>query len=70
MAYAIDTDQLTAYRKAENIDTDAELARRMGVDPATVSRVLAGHNGPSARFIGGLRRAFPGRDVMSLLIER
>lgn len=63
----IDRDLLAVYREREGIETDAELARRMGVDPATVSRVLAGRNGPSGRFIAGLRSAFPGRDVLALL---
>ena len=64
----IDTQQLSTYRDAEGITSNAELARRMGVDPATVSRVLAGRNGPSTRFMAGLRQAFPGRDVMRLII--
>lgn len=68
--YAIDTTRLDAYRAAEGITSNRDLARRMGVDPATVSRVLARRNGPSARFIAGLRTAFPGRDVMSLLTPR
>lgn len=66
----IDSGRLQAYRKAEGITSDAELARRMGVDPATVSRVLARRNGPSGRFIAGLQTAFPGRDVLSLLVPR
>jgi len=66
-AYTIDPDRLATYREAEGITTDAELARRMGVEPSTVSRVLAHRTGPSTRFIAGLATAFPGRDVMSLL---
>lgn len=66
-AYTIDTDKLDAYQQAEGITSRAELARRMSVDPATVSRVLSQKHGPSGRFIAGLRTAFPGRDVMSLL---
>lgn len=66
--YCIDTKQLEHYRAAEGITTNAELARRMGVDPATVSRVLSKRNGPSGRFIAGLQSAFPGRDVLRLLV--
>lgn len=67
-SYTIDADRLTSYRDLEGITSNADLARRMGVDPATVSRVLAGRNGPSTRFVTGLQRAFPGRDVMGLVI--
>lgn len=67
MSPKLNTHQLNACRKAEGITSNAELARRMGVDPATVSRVLAGRNGPSTRFMAGLQRAFPGRDVWKLL---
>ncbi|WP_193118475.1 helix-turn-helix domain-containing protein [Brachybacterium tyrofermentans] len=67
-SFTIDADRLTSYRDAEGIASNADLARRMGVDPATVSRVLAGRNGPSTRFVAGLQKAFPGRDVMGLVI--
>lgn len=67
MTPKLNTEKLTAYREAEGITSDAELARRMGVDPATVSRVLAGRNGPSTRFVAGLQRAFPGRNVWQLI---
>lgn len=67
MAPKLDLEKLAAYRKAEGITSDAELARRMGVNPATVSRVLAGRNGPSTRFVAGLQRAFPGRNVWQLI---
>lgn len=67
MTPKLDLDQLAAYREAEGITSDADLARRMGVDPATVSRVLAGRNGPSTRFMAGLQRAFPGRNVWQLI---
>lgn len=67
-SFTIDADQLTSYRNAEGITSNAELARRMGVNAATVSRVLAGLNGPSTRFMTGLQQAFPGRDVMRLLV--
>ena len=67
LTYTIDSDRVRIYREAEGITSDAELARHMGVDPATVSHVLARRNGPSGRFIAGLRTAFPGRDAMSLL---
>lgn len=70
MTPRLNTEQLAAYRKAEGITSDAELARRMGVDPATVSRVLAGRNGPSTRFMAGLQRAFPGRNVWQLIDTR
>lgn len=58
--------QLAKYRKLAGITTDDALARRMGVDPATVSRVLRGKQEPGSKFIAALVAAFPGMDLDDL----
>ncbi|GLZ34836.1 hypothetical protein Lesp02_70230 [Lentzea sp. NBRC 105346] len=47
-------DVLTEHRTAAGINSDAELAKRMGVAPSTVHRVLTHQVEPSARFIKGV----------------
>ena len=46
--------EATTRRAAAGLDTDAALARMMGLDRANVARVLAGTHEPSARFIAAL----------------
>lgn len=60
------TDQLAKFRKLAGVATDDALAKRMGVDPGTVSRVLRGKNEPSPKFIAALVAAFPGMDLDDL----
>lgn len=60
------TAQLVKYRTLAGIATDDSLAKRMGVDPATVSRVLRGKQEPGPRFIAALVAAFPGMDLDDL----
>ena len=60
------TDQLTKMRRLAGIQTDAALAERMGVDPATVSRVLKGKNSPGPKFMAALVSCFPGFDLDDL----
>lgn len=61
-------DQLAKFRTLrDDLKTDAELARRMGMDPAQVSRVLRGAV-PGERFIAGLLSIF-GVDFFSDLFE-
>lgn len=45
-------------RKRALIEDDQELATRIGVSPATVSRVFSGKMPPSNRFIGGSLKTF------------
>lgn len=60
------TDQLKKLRRLAGIETDDALAKRMNVDPATVSRVLNGKQEPGAKFIAALVHAFPGFDLDDL----
>lgn len=59
-------EQLAKMRRLAGIETDAALAERMGVDPATVSRVLKGKNAPGPKFMAALVSCFPGFDLDDL----
>lgn len=59
------------YMAAAGFDTYTKLAARMGVDSATVSRMLTSRR-VSARTLGGLLAAFPGKkfdDLFELVKE-
>lgn len=49
---------LAKIRKLAHIDTDRQLAELIGMDAATVSRVLTGKAAPGPKFIAGLIGAF------------
>jgi transcriptional regulator with XRE-family HTH domain len=55
---AVNHEGLQRLRKRAFIEDDKELARGLGVDPATVHRVLNGKNAPSAAFIAGALQLF------------
>lgn len=59
-------DQLKKMRTLAQIETNAALAKRMGVDEATVSRVLRGMQAPGPRFMAALVACFPGYDLDDL----
>lgn len=59
---------LNRLRKSASINDDGTLAQRIGVDAATVHRVLAGKNAPSARFIGGALNTFKGAKFADLFL--
>ncbi len=59
-------DQLAKLRTLAGITTDDALAKRMRMDPATVSRVLRGKQTPGPRFIAALVECFPGWDLDDL----
>lgn len=52
------SEQLAKFRRLAGISTDDALAKAMGVNPATVSRVLRGTAVPGERFIAGLLLVF------------
>ena len=66
----VDPDVLASYMEREGIASRFELSKRMGVNSATVYRVLAGSQAPGERFIVGLRTAFPGRSTDELLVKK
>lgn len=51
-------DKLASYRRLAGINTDLDLARRINMDPSSVSRVLKGSQEPGPRFIAGLVTVF------------
>jgi DNA-binding XRE family transcriptional regulator len=63
--------KLDELRRAHEITSDAELARRIGVDPVTLYRVSTGRSKASNEFIAGLKAAFPSVALDSLFrVER
>lgn len=47
-------DVVNALRETRDLEDDAALARAMGVDPSTVSRVINGKSQPGPRFQAAL----------------
>lgn len=60
--------KLDELRRASGIRSEAELARRLGVDAATLYRLTKGDSVPGNRFITGLKLAFPMCSLDDLLI--
>ncbi len=56
----VDRGRLDELRKAHGIDSDADLARVIGVDPATLYRVREGKTVASNEFLAKVAVAFPG----------
>jgi transcriptional regulator with XRE-family HTH domain len=51
---ALRRDQLAKFRRIKGgLDTDAQFAEQIGVNPGQVSRVLKGTSAPGTRFIAG-----------------
>lgn len=57
--FTIDQDRLDALRVAHGIDSDAALAARIGVHPATLYRVREGKAVASNEFLAKVAAAFP-----------
>lgn len=55
---ALKTEALDKMRRLAGINTDVELARRIGVDPGNLSRVLSGKAAPGPKTIAGLMQTF------------
>lgn len=55
----LNREKLNELRRASGIRSEAELARRLGVDAATLYRLSKGETVPGNRFITGLKLAFP-----------
>jgi len=53
-------DQLAKFRRIarDGLEVDAEFAKRIGVNPGQVSRVLKGKSAPGTRFIAGCLELF------------
>lgn len=55
----LNRERLDGLRRAHGIESEAELARRIGVDASTLWRVSRGDVAPSASFIARVMVAFP-----------
>jgi transcriptional regulator with XRE-family HTH domain len=53
-------DKLAELRAVAELDSDAELARKMGVNQSSLTRVIHGNAQPGNKFIAGLLQAFGG----------
>lgn len=62
----LNRDELRRYMEAENIQTRFELAKRMGVSPSTITRLMDGSLAPGQATLAGFKAAFPGRNTDSL----
>lgn len=60
--------KLDELRRASGIPSDAELARRLGVNVVTLYRVSEGKTKPSNEFIASLMVAFPMCSLDDLLV--
>ncbi|RFA12114.1 hypothetical protein B7R22_16925 [Subtercola boreus] len=60
--------KLDELRRAHGIQSEADLARRIGVDPTTLYRLTTGRTKPSNEFMAGLKDAFPLAALDDLLI--
>lgn len=56
---ALNRDKLDELRRAHGIETEAELARAIGVNPSTLWRVSQGEVQPSPVFVARVMLAFP-----------
>ncbi|MHA3682824.1 helix-turn-helix domain-containing protein [Leucobacter sp. HY1908] len=55
----LNMEKLHEIRRANGIGTDADLARYIGIDPASLYRYATGKGGPSNRVLARLKAAFP-----------
>ena len=55
----LNSEKVYKLMKSHEIKTDAELARRVGIDPTSVHRYLAGKSVPSNRAMAKFQSAFP-----------
>lgn len=55
----LNTEKLYELRKANGIETEAELARKIGVDPASLYRYTTRGAAPSGSVIARIKMAFP-----------
>lgn len=65
----IRADRLAFARRAAGLDTDAALARAMGMHPSNIARTLSGDSALTHRFVVALLGAFPRLGFDDLLID-
>lgn len=65
---ALNLDRLDELRKAHGIETETDLAKVIGVNPATLFRIRKGDVTPSSTFIARVALAFPSAPLSSLVV--
>lgn len=60
------TGQFRKFSSLKGLTTDDAVAKAMGIDPGTLSRVLTGKSAPGERFIAGALTAFSEVDFEDL----
>ena len=66
----LNDETLNTLSRAHGIRSEAELARLIGVNSATLYRVRQGLTAPSNAFIAGIKLAFPAASLDSLFTAR
>lgn len=67
---ALNRKTLEAFMRSEGITNQNQLAKRMGVSPSTVKRLIDGTTAPGPAVLAGFRTAFPGRSTDDLTTLR
>lgn len=55
----LNADKVRGLQRAHEIDTDAEFARRVNIDPSTFHRYMKGESCPSNQVLARFKAAFP-----------
>ena len=59
VAFVLNRPKLDELRRANGIESEGDLARIIGVNPATLYRVTQGLTRPSSAFMARMKLAFP-----------
>lgn len=62
----LNVKKLNELRRAHELESNVDLARLLGVNTATLYRVMAGAVAPSSSFIARVKLAFPSVSIDSL----
>lgn len=62
----LNVQKMNELRKAHELESNVDLARLLGVDTATLHRVMKGSVAPSSSFIARVKLAFPSVSIDSL----
>jgi transcriptional regulator with XRE-family HTH domain len=54
----VNREGFTEFQRRQGIESERELARRMGMNVSTVSRALSGKSAPGRQFIAAALRLF------------
>jgi predicted transcriptional regulator len=62
----LNVPKMNELRRAHELESNVDLARLLGVDTATLHRVMKGTVAPSSSFIARVKLAFPSVSIDSL----